>query len=343
VAAGENSPAPAAAGPSFAGVLGTTLRLWLRRHVSRPAAWLRGPAARRGARLALALALVVVVVTAGGSLAVLLSRPAAAPHHKGAVTANQAVSPGGIGSSGAARSAAAAWVGKQVSHAAVVACDPAMCFALQAGGFAPPNLLALTSATAYPLGSTVIVATAAVRNLLGRRLVSVYAPVVIASFGSGAARVDVRAYAADSAASYRAALAADFAARRVAGQQLLRNPHLAVSPVARRDLAAGHVDSRLLITLAALAAGHDLRIVAFADADPGGDPLLPARSAELAVPGRAGARGAYLQSVLAFLQARHAPLLTARTRVTGAGAAGVLQISFPAPTPLGLLGRRAPA
>jgi hypothetical protein len=284
--------------------------------------------------------MLAVVAAARVFLAVARSRPAAAPHHQGDVTASQAVSPGGIGPAAVARSAAAAWVEQQVGQAAVVACDPAMCLALHAGGFARPNLLALTSAAAFPLGSTVIVATAAVRNQLGPRLASVYAPVVIASFGSGAARVDVRAYAAGSAASYREALAADFAARRAAGRQLLRNSRVAVSAAARRDLAAGYVDSRLLITLAGLAAGRAVRVVSFADADPGGDPLLPARSAELAVPPGAANAGGYLPSVLAFLRARHAPMLAPRVRVTGAGAAGVLQVSFPAPTPLGLLERK---
>ena len=51
-----------------------------------------------------------------------------------------------------------------------------------------------------PLGSAVIVATAAVRSLFGSRLTTVYAPTVIASFGSGSARIDVRAYAAGGAA-----------------------------------------------------------------------------------------------------------------------------------------------
>jgi len=47
--------------------------------------------------------------------------------------------------------------------------------------------------------------------------------------------------------------------------------------------------------------------------------------------------------VLAALRALRLPLLAARTRVTGVGAAALLQIGFLAPTPLGLLGMRAPA
>ena len=140
-----------------------------------------------------------------------------------------------------------------------MSCDPVMCLALRDGGFPASSLMPLGSAAADPLGSSVIVETAALRNQFGPRLASVYAPVVIASFGSGAARVDVRAYAAGSASDYRAALAADAAARRAAGRRLLGSPHIAAAAAARRELAAGRVDSRLLITLATLAAGQDVR------------------------------------------------------------------------------------
>ncbi len=287
-----------------------------------------------------ALALSAVIAVAG-LLAVLLNRPAATTRGHGEITANRAVSPGGVGSSAVARAAAVAWVEQQVSRTAIMACDPAMCIALQAGGFPSANLLSLSPAAADPLGSTVIVATAALQNQFGPRLRTVYAPVVIASFGSGASRVDIRAYAAGSAASYRAALAADVVQRRTAGQQLLSSPHVTVSAAARRDLATGNVDSRLLITLSALAAGHDLRIAAFGAPDPGGNAKLPLRAADLAIPRAVSDPAAYLESVLTILRAQHSPLFAARTRVTGAGAAAVLQIGFSAPTPLGLLGKRA--
>ncbi len=296
------------------------------------------PARRRGL-LTGALAL-TAILTVAGLLTVLRTRPAVATRPQGETAASRAVSPGGIGSSGAARAAAAAWVRQQVSRSVIVSCDPAMCLALRSGGFPGSSLLPLTAAAADPLGSTVIVATAALRNQLGPRLASVYAPVVIASFGSGAARVDIRAYGADSAARYRAALAADLAERRTAGRRLAANADVAATGPARRDLAAGRVDARLLITLAALATRHHLSIVAFGDGNPGGDARLPLRSAEIALPAGTWARGGYLRSVLAALRTPRLPrlpLLTASTRVTRAGAAAVLQIGFLAPTPLGLL------
>jgi len=299
------------------------------------------PAGRR-ALLPGVLAL-TAILTVAGLLTVVRTRPAVATRPHDGTAASRAVSPGGIGSSGAARAAAAAWVRQQVSRSVIVSCDPAMCLALRAGGFPGSSLLPLTPAAADPLGSTVIVATAALRNQLGPRLASVYAPVVIASFGSGAARVDIRAYAAGSAASYRAALAADLAARRAAGRRLAASADIAATGAARRDLAAGQVDSRLLLMLAALAARRHLSILAFGDGNPGGDARLPLRSAEIAVPGGTKDPGSYLRSVLAALRAPRLPLLAARTRVTGAGAAALLQIGFLAPTPLGLLRMRAPA
>ncbi len=137
---------------------------------------------------------------------------------------------------------------RQVSQDAIVACDPAMCAALLAQRIAAGNLLELRDGAADPLGSDVVVATAAVRSQFGARLASIYAPAVLASFGSGRLRIDVRAVAPDGAAAYRAELAADLTARRKAGRQLLGNPHVRVSATARRELQAGQVDSRLLST-----------------------------------------------------------------------------------------------
>src|SRR6266536_6540170 len=77
--------------------------------------------------------------------------------------------------------------------------------------------------------------------------------------------------------------------------------------------------------------------------EPGRRRRLPLRSAEIAVPGSTKDPARYLRSVLAALRAPRLPLLAARTRVTGAGAAALLQIGFLAPTPLGLLRMRAPA
>jgi hypothetical protein len=90
-------------------------------------------------------------------------------------------------------------VARQVSRDAIVACDPDMCSALLAQRIAPGNLLELRGAAPDPLGSDVVVATAAVRSQFGARLASVYAPVVLARFGSGRFAIEVRAVAPDGA------------------------------------------------------------------------------------------------------------------------------------------------
>ena len=169
----------------------------------------------------------------------------------------------------AIRHQAAAWVASQVGGDAIIACDPAMCSALLAQGVTAGNLLVLRLAAADPLGSDVVLATAAVRSQFGARLAGVYAPEVIASFGSGDLRIDVRAVAPDGAAAFRKALAADVGARHAAGAQLLRNSRIGTSPGARAALFAGQVDSRLLITLTALAVSGPLRIESFGGREPG--------------------------------------------------------------------------
>ena len=246
-----------------------------------------------------------------------------------------------LGDAAAVRTQAAAWVARQVSRDAIVACDPAMCSALLAQGITSGNLLELGPATPDPLGSDVVVATAAVRSQFGGRLASVYAPGILASFGSGSLRIDVRAVAPDGAAAYQAALAGDLAARRVVGRELLGNPQLRVSPAARAALRAGQVNPRLLTTLAVLAATSPastgpVRVSAFGDSGPGASAGMPLRSAQITVPSRAGL--GRLRAMIAFVRAQRPPYLPARALITpGAGGSPVLSIGFSAPSPAGLL------
>ena len=88
-----------------------------------------------------------------------------------------------------------------------------------------------------PLGSLLVVATPVIRNQFGTRLASVYAPLVIASFGSGAERVDVRYVAPGGTAAFESQLAADRKNRIAAGEQLLTNKHVQASAAARQALA----------------------------------------------------------------------------------------------------------
>jgi hypothetical protein len=139
---------------------------------------------------------------------------------------------------------AAVWVAAQVSRSAVVSCDPAMCQALRAHGFPDSGLLVLQPGRARPGESQVIVATATVRREFGGRLAAVYAPAVIASFGSGNARIDIRQVAPNGAAAYQSALKADLQQRKMAEAPLAGSLQIVVSNKARAQLLAGQVDSR---------------------------------------------------------------------------------------------------
>ncbi len=201
-------------------------------------------------------------------------------------------SPAEGGSPAAARDRrrAAAWVARQAGPDAVVGCDPAMCADLRAAGVPAGSMLLIgPGGQADPLGSTVVVATAAIRGMLGGRLAGVYAPLVLARFGTGSARIEVRVTAPGGAAAYARALAADQTARRAAGLQIIGNGRLAENPAARAALADGQVDARLLTTIAALAPGGRLRILRFVPAGPGASPAVPLGGAEITVVGRGGA------------------------------------------------------
>jgi len=313
--------------PSWPTVIATTLRLWLERH---PVFGSRG---NRGKRVAGALIMVAVVAVGAGVVGVVIGH--AARSSSSAVSRDSGSGSAVLAASAATRGEAAAWIAGQVAASAIVACDPAMCAALQADGLPATRLLVLGTAAADPLGSDVVVATPAVRNEFGTRLQSVYAPVVIASFGTGARRIDVRAIAPDGAASYQAALAADRRSRISAGSQLLRNPRIAAAAGVRKALSAGDVDPRLLMMLAALAVEQPLRISAVGDPSPGASPVVPLRSVRLA-PLDSGAKAeASLRSMLSFIAAQRQPFQPLRAGFAGSSA---LMVEYAAPSPLGLLG-----
>jgi hypothetical protein len=316
--------------PSWPKVIATTIRLWVSRH----------PVARwkiTGWRLLALVACAVLAVSAAlaavvvGTTASSSSRPSSQPSSAG--SAGSQIS-GSLQAATAARASAAGWIARQVSPSAIVACDPAMCAALQASGVAAGRLLVLRTSASDPLGSDLVIATPALRSQFGARLASVYAPVVIASFGSGAARIDIRAVAADGTAAYDSALAADQNARIAAGEQLIGNHRITMPAAARAVLRAGRIDPRLLAALAALAAQQPLRILAFGDPSPGANAAIPLRSVEIA-PAKAGTHAAAgLRTMLSFLQAQQQPFLPTRAALSGQSA---LSVEYGAPSPLGLL------
>jgi hypothetical protein len=313
--------------PSWPTVIATTLRLWLQRH---PVFGGRGTP---GKRVAAALIIVAGVAIGAGVVGVVIGHAA----RSSSSAASRDSGPGSavLAASAATRGEAATWIAGQVAASAIVACDPAMCAALEADGLPASRLLVLGTAAADPLGSDVVAATPAVRNQFATRLQSVYAPAVIASFGTGAGRIDVRAIAPDGAAAYQAALAADRRSRISAGGQLLRNPRIIVAAGARKALSSGDVDPRLLMMLAALADEQPVRISAFGDPSPGASPVVPLRSAQLAAVGSGARAQASLRSVLSFFGAQQQPFQPLRAGLAGSSA---LTVEYAAPSPLGLLG-----
>ena len=315
--------------PSWPTVIATTVRLWASRH----------PVTRwkiTGWRLIALVGCAVLAISAAIAALVFGLTTTAATAARPATTVSSGAAPISVSlqAATAARSSAAQWVAGQVSPSAIVACDPAMCEALQSAGVGAARLLVLGSSTPDPLGSDLVVATPALRSQFGARLANVYAPVVIASFGSGAGRIDIRAIAPDGTAAYDSALAADRTARIAAGGQLIGNRNITMTAAARTVLRAGQVDPRLLTLLAALAAQQPLRIFAFGDPSPGASAAIPLRSVELA-PATAGAHAAArLRTMLSFVQAQRQPFLPTTAVLVHQSA---LSVEYAAPSPLGLL------
>ena len=295
--------------PSWGQVVATTVKLWL----------LRRPTARRWllAAVFLALAVVAVAVLQVSGVFVRTAGPA------GRV---RAPADTGHGMPLATQAEAVAWIAGQVSNAAMVGCYPVMCAALQAQGV-PAGLVPVQPGSADPPRAQVVVTYASA----GRQLADRYAPALIASFGSGGSRIEVRATELGGAAAYWAALRADLAARKSAGAQLLRNRHLLFAPPGAAQLLAGQVDSRLLATLAAVSSRYQFRVTAFSDAAPGAQ--VPFRQMTIS-----GDRTTDLVAALAMVRAQNPPYLPAHAAIVrlDTGQAG-LSIEFAAPSPLGLL------
>ncbi len=289
------------------------------------------------------VASVLLLLTAGGMIVVISRHPATFSAGRGSTPGIPGAA--AIGAEASVRRLASSWVAQEVSRDAIVSCDPLMCLALEARGIPVGDLLVLRPGTSDPLGSEVVIETAALRSLFRNRLSSVYAPTVLASFGLGSAAIVVRAIAPDGARAYEMALIKDLQARKAVGALLLHNRRITLTASAARQLAAGQVDSRLLSTLAPMATAHPIVVMGFGDSGPGAGPGVPLRSVDLGATRGAPWTGnsAYVQSVLAFLRAQLPPyrpasvetvLLTTRQTV--------LRIEFAAPSPLGLLNRSGP-
>ncbi len=294
-------------------------------------AYLLVRAAGRGARRLLGQRFRGRAVAAGAGA--LLAAAAAA-----AVAVVLTVSPGNhVGGGPSAPAAdgsaqAAAWVTQQVSPDVTVSCDPGMCRRLQQDGFPGTQLKVLPVTAPDPLGSAVVVATPVIRSQFGPRLAADYAPQVIASFGSGAARVDVRTVAPGGAAAFQTQLTAEHASLVAAGQQLLGNKNLTDPPSVRAALKAGRIDFRLLATVSALSHQLPVDLLAVDGAAPGTSAGVPLRGAEIGA-----ATPADRTAILAFLRAQQGAYRPAViTATAAAGGRSVISLRFDAPDQPGL-------
>jgi serine/threonine protein kinase len=235
----------------------------------------------------------------------------------------------------AARAQAVTWIVQQVSRAAVVACDPQVCADLHKGGLPFANLMRLGPTSNDPIGSTLVVATAPVRAQFGSRLASVWAPAIIASFGSGNARIDIRLMYPGGGVQYRADQQEAAQDRKAADTLLLTNPQIRLSATARKQLRSGEIDPRLPLLIDTLANAHPLQIADFGGQSPGGGPASLLRSVDLAAANRAHLTpAATLSWIQAFTKVQRAEYHPALSQVTLPTGGAWLRISYAAPSPL---------
>ena len=248
----------------------------------------------------------------------------------------------------AIRDEAAAWVAQWISRGSFVACDPAMCADLHAHGMPSWQLTTLTSDAIDPMTSDVVVATPVVRTYFGRRLARVYAPGLLATFGSHGSRVEVRAVVKTGAtARYRRQMQANVAARKSVGRALLRNRRISESEHVARLLAAGRADLRILMSLSVLATKMRITILAIGGAAPGAGRGMPLLSADITAgdlpAGNSAVSAAYarvetpslLRWVLNVCLAQIPPLNPARCQeLSSPGGMSFVRFTYAAPTPL---------
>jgi hypothetical protein len=229
----------------------------------------------------------------------------------------------------ATRNQAAAWVAQQVNPSVQVSCDPSMCLALKAHGVR--NLLALEPKAPDPdPAGSIVVATALIRSEFGD--VASYAPGVIASFGTGSGRIDIRQASRGGPAVFEKALRTDQQERKTVENTLANSLQIVASSKARKELAEGQVDARLgtLIEGMATELPHPVHILAFGDLGPGATAGLPLRSATLV-----GSLPA-LRALRTFALGQKGNYCPSYTDLTKAGKQHVLVVEFTAPIVLGL-------
>lgn len=324
--------------PPWITVIGTTLRLWLRRRVLRVPDSGRIGTRRKGI-LATAVAAVVVIGGVAAAFALTTSSPAAGSH-SGAASARPKLTPAQLAARAAAAAAAQAdtraaarWIAAQVVQGLVLGCDPATCAAILAAGYPTGGQVVLQPGVLLPGPGALIVSTPSVRAQYGAQLTTL-APAVIAAFGTGAQAVQVRVIVPGGAQDFAQTSANALAARRQAGRALLRDRNVRAHGSLRTAVGSGLVDPRLITVLRRLATRYPVGLVHLGDGGPGTSGM-PFRMAEITVPpGRGGHRARSqldgLEKLLKRQPAGDRPELTAKRLANGSR---VLEIKFFAPSP----------
>ena len=186
--------------------------------------------------------------------------------------------------------------------------------------FAPTALLAdlhrsgITQAAAVPgvgrePAAGFLLSTPSLRSdaTVQRAVASVVAASLpVAQFGAGASRVEVRQVSPDGLANLQQRRMQDLGYRKLAGTELLRNPHVQVSADARNQLGRGDLDLRAETLLAVVANSTDVRVVEIVD-DPAEEGFgLPARTVVVSV-----GQLAPLQAAVAGLPGTSKPAISA--------------------------------
>lgn len=247
---------------------------------------------------------------------------------------------GPVSAAATARAEAATWASANIADTAVLACDTATCAELQARGYPATALVGLTADARDIRRADLVVVTAAVEALLGRRnLAALTAAQPVAVFGSGDAVIELRAVAPGGPDAYERRATQDRRQRAAAGAQLNQTPRLELAPSAGEQLRAGRVDARLLTVLPALLADHTLTVDSFlvTAAEQPGAPLRVMDIARVDGADVAADRAGTVD-IIRFLNAQWPPFLPASAEVVDGPNGPVLRISYPAPSPLGLLG-----
>jgi hypothetical protein len=238
------------------------------------------------------------------------------------------------------RVAAAGWITQQVIPGTSVACDKQMCSALTASGFPARYLHVLGPTSPLPLEAGLVIETPAVRSLFGTSLNARAAPAVLTTIGAGQEQITIRAVVPDGVPAFEHELAVGQKVRQQNETELLHGQsRITISVAARKTIAAGNADWRLIVAIADLASSQPVHIVDFGSEATNPSANLPLRYADLAENKAAAhmSSSAYLAAIraaLSKLPTAYGPLRTSVVLLRSG--IRVLRISVCAPSPLGL-------